>query len=1002
MSRIRLPVPSFTGGVSQQQPHHRLPSQQEACENVSLDPTRGAIKRQPTRHVAAVTPDTNQPIPAALHPIERDGTEKYLVLLHHRYLRVFDTEGNSIPVHGPTSPYTPDFSYLSIPDRVFNLFPDSEEPSDWAYNSAAIAPTKVLETHPLLPGVEVLRMGTTPPTDGAAQYTLGASNSYPINSNYILSVYVKPETVTDVKLLFTNTVSATFDFSASPITITNGADGTGSLEDLGNGWYRISLRSKVSTTGAVKITFQTNGAGDKTALVWGAAVHTDGILHDFLDPATSLRPLTVQDFTFITNPRKPVLADSNTTPAELTPGQALTADEDAFLFIRQAADKTTFQLYLNHAGTTRVLEVFTDSGLSNPTPPAFTNGIYQVTTNGVRTDEIAIQFVNIINAFNGPGQVFAGITATRRGSVVRFTNTAAGPVGEAYREFRAADGLGDSAVIAIHKSVVTFSDLPTVCLDGFKVRVQGDPENGEDDDYYVVFVADNPSASGGFTDGHWEETIGFDVSLGLDADTMPHQLVRKVDDGTVTGVSGQVYFDFAPAPCTQREVGDATSNPDPSFVGTASAPRYISDIFFYRGRLGMLTGESMVMSGANDFFTFYRTTVRTLLDADRIDVSASSTDVVTLRSVALLADRLVAISDRAQFVLTFDAALTPSTAALPPLLGERVISRVRPATVGTSIFMPREQGNSFMGITEVLGLDSSQGVQINDATLQVPRYLVPQPRRMVGDSNTLFLLDAQRKRIHVFRITGTATQRAQAAWASFVLNDDVEDIGRLGTDIWLLCHRPGKLTLERMPIDPATVDTPGWAVYLDRRLTQDDVTEVYDAGSDTTTITVPFQYTGTLLAVKASTGLAYNVLSRTDTDLVVSGDVTGEDYYVGELYTARVQVTEPVLRQQNQDGVVPLLDGRFSVSVFRLAFGPSGAFKAQVTIPGESPYVHEWTHESIGDTLEVVTLDSGTFDVGVGSLSDEATVELLNDTALPSTWTSAAWIGNYAPNSTPL
>ena len=40
-----------------------------------------------------------------------------------------------------------------------------------------------------------------------------------------------------------------------------------------------------------------------------------------------------------------------------------------------------------------------------------------------------------------------------------------------------------------------------------------------------------------------------------------------------------------------REVGDDTSNPFPTFVGTT-----IQEMFFHRNRLGMISGEQIVMS----------------------------------------------------------------------------------------------------------------------------------------------------------------------------------------------------------------------------------------------------------------------------------------------------------------------------------------------------------------------------------------------------------------------
>ena len=82
---------------------------------------------------------------------------------------------------------------------------------------------------------------------------------------------------------------------------------------------------------------------------------------------------------------------------------------------------------------------------------------------------------------------------------------------------------------------------------------------------------------------------------------MPHALVRRVD------VNGNKYFAFETVNWNDRLVGDDTTNPKPSFVD-----HEISHIFFYRNRMGFLSGQNVVLSKAGDLFNFCNTTVQVL------------------------------------------------------------------------------------------------------------------------------------------------------------------------------------------------------------------------------------------------------------------------------------------------------------------------------------------------------------------------------------------------------
>jgi len=142
--------------------------------------------------------------------------------------------------------------------------------------------------------------------------------------------------------------------------------------------------------------------------------------------------------------------------------------------------------------------------------------------------------------------------------------------------------------------IETVERLPLRCKDGHKVKVVGASEIGDTtDDYYVQFEAD---VAGAFGEGRWVESLGFLLETDWDPDTMPHQLVSKEDDalGTVTGSPYSVYFEWGPIAWDSRASGDDDSNP---FAGVVD--RYVSEVFWHRGRFGLLADQSVVLSEVN-------------------------------------------------------------------------------------------------------------------------------------------------------------------------------------------------------------------------------------------------------------------------------------------------------------------------------------------------------------------------------------------------------------------
>ena len=103
MPLISQSIPSFKGGVSQQPDILKYPDQLEEQLNCLSDPVAGLQKRPPTVHVKRIR-DAAISDNVFVHFIDRDATERYIVLVHAEsgYIEVYNTyDGAQKVVHIP-------------------------------------------------------------------------------------------------------------------------------------------------------------------------------------------------------------------------------------------------------------------------------------------------------------------------------------------------------------------------------------------------------------------------------------------------------------------------------------------------------------------------------------------------------------------------------------------------------------------------------------------------------------------------------------------------------------------------------------------------------------------------------------------------------------------------------------------------------------------------------------------------------------------------------------
>ena len=676
-------------------------------------------------------------------------------------------------------------------------------------------------------------------------------------------------------------------------------------------------------------------------------------------PRTEFKCLTVNDYTYIINTSKTVAMDSATSTAKV---------EEAIYQVTQGVDAIDYSVTID--STT-----------------------YSFTSTNSNTEDIRD------GLFTAIGTV-SGYTFTKIGNSSFKVVKAAGTL-----SVSASDGYGDNASQIIYDSVQNFSDLPSEGIDGQVVEIKGDAANNFDN-YWVKWVASTSV---------WEETLAPAIKYKFDYDTMPHLLIRTADGNfRLTQADGSSYTISATSydvpEWGERLVGDLDSAPNPSFVDTT-----IKDIFFHSNRLGLLADENVVLSRASEFFEFFAETVTDVLDTDVIDINVSHTKVSLLKNAIPFNSNLLIFSDQTQFLLSGGTSLTPSNVAVDVATEYEALDGVKPVGSGNNVFFGFNKGE-YTGLREYYVEADGETNEGEDITANVPKYIPSSIFKfaIASNENVLVALSSKSTEVnalYIYQWFYADSKRLQSAWHKWTFgttsNVTILNVDFIGTTLYLLIERSDGVYIETIDVAPAIVDTSAsYLTHLDRKITNatTGVSESYNAGTDQTTITIPYTVDNTIKLVGASTasntaGRDITLVSATGTSIVVSGDITAYDYFIGEQYTFTYTFSQQymALGEQYASGSrTRIKDGRLQIRNWTVSYNDTSYFQTSVTPKARDTETSTFTGTVVGSGLAGrVNLEDGDFEFAVLSRNEGLVVALTNDSHLPSNFVNAEWQGYY-------
>lgn len=586
--------------------------------------------------------------------------------------------------------------------------------------------------------------------------------------------------------------------------------------------------------------------------------------------------------------------------------------------------------------------------------------------------------------------VAAGYTCQRNGSTVTISDLTPGD------KLVCTSSGGDKAMTAYTTEIKAFGDLPPNEVQGRIVKVKGDvKDNG--DDYYVVYQ-----------NGVWTETYGYNESGGPLSTSMPHVLQRQADGTWI----------FQPWTWDARNAGDRTSNQNPSFIGST-----INDLFLYANRMGLLADENIILSEADNFENFYRTSLAVLVDSDPIDLAVLSSGNVgtnVLRHGIGFDKDLLLMSEHNQFRLAYTQFLGPKNIEIKFATSFAMSPDVKPINIGGSVyFVDDSLSYRFAKMWEYFPKDNQVGDDADDTTAPVPEYVDAGIQFLAGSPRSkLLCMNSSNSpdTLFMYKFFWSGQNKIQNAWFRWQF-PDCEKIywaGFVDNFLYILLERSDGTCLERIRVDEAIALTESAVrVMLDRSTDKLALSMSYNAGTNKTTVTLPWSTTeGIECVVSNNTGdietsiqdIRLDVTKLAGNQFTVDGDITAyTEIKVGISYTFEFTFSPPYFRTQAGQGSVAILDiNRVQLRYITLNYINTAYFQTRLRYPGRTDSYTTFDGKVLGSAgieLGSTPFISGIYRAPLLGNNNEVEFSILNDSPYNCTFGSAEWNGIYAPRS---
>lgn len=1006
-----VPIPSFTGGVSQQPDSLRFTNQFPQVDNFYLNPLTGAERRPGSRFIGELGAFSNESVG---HLIDRDDGERYIVVAKSNSLRVYDADTAqefSVVAPGTTTPAT--LTYLT-------------------YSSSATFARKHLRfltiadfTFVLNRQKTVAMLNTTTPEDSGS--TTGHAFIWVRKGNYNRSYDIILRDGTNNAILAT------------------AQTGSGLVSSSGASDTELDLRNE-------DVLYEVLTAG-AAADVWELSLTTNGIANTYT-------------YTVQTGDTAEIVAKELVQKVNGAAGTAGTQRQNAVAYYLNGGRFIVRSIQRKFGFTLKTLTTTGTGTVTSGTGTQLT-GAGERSLQSVDTAVIAARLAGNINSQSST------ITAEVFGAVIRLTSSSAFTRIETSSDAAQSEIVTINRSVTDFADLPDTCQHGYIVEVRRSIEKQEGDATDVEDSYYSQFIADSGSGFGkgrwvesmepGSTYQLDSSTLphqlvrrfggtqtltatvtgteGFtvttpfysedDLIVRINGVLTTNWVIATPTSIDVTGVTigdtvtianSARYFEFGPATWIDKAVGSDTSVPEPSIVGQT-----LNDLAFFKNRLVFLAGSNVVMSETFRYLNLWRTTMLSVVDTDPIDIQAAFEQVVEIERALPFGDRLVLFDRRVQFTLT-GSPLTPRSVALTPTSRFELSLESRPLFGGVSILAPFER-DTFGGLREMLFTEDVDTMDGEDVTIQCPKFIKGRMLDFCASTvDGLFFARGEfesKNYLYVYKTLRYGRERQQSAWSRWAVDPQftIRFIGTAGSDLYMVLSSGNNTPfIVKMGLDPNALDIsrsdvpPGVAIGLRPYLYKlDCITTsqaiggsniVYDPNTNTTDITLPWHPGNVALediwVIQVNSlgdevyGRRWTVTAKSGHTITVKGEA--DNFEVGVAFESVINMGKPSLRRGAPGNEVERLTGYTTVVGGRVRVVDSGYLQLEVTSPYRGSSINTYSGKEIGNpTFQIgrANLFTGEYQFWCNLPREEVTVFLRSNSPLPLTLSSAEWQIRY-------
>ncbi len=939
MAAINQRIPNFLGGVSQQPDFIKFPGQVRTCHNAHPDVTFGLQKRPPGEYVGKLA---NAVDGGQWFDIIRDDDEKYLVQV--------------------TTTGTPDI-------RVWNLATGVEQgvvfltngPQNFNYLSGATDKIgKITINDYTIMTNPQKTVQASDGQDGAS--TRNTASALANNYGFITINEIGYDTEYVVSLDNPN-LQPTTKYRATALKIVKDGTSSSTFEEGNADGDKVGTQQFVGTA-----------TGSSQSGNWEGVGIT----------------VTVNGTTFVDSHTKESIGSGQTASHQYVP------DYHSQYTGAVTLTEPGYDVGSNWANSHWIVTVnginwrITITAVSEYISYADQKGAIYQTPRNIKKGTINLDSVlgglraKLIAAYGNGGSSTVqnlGLTASVTGTGIYFETTTA------FNTVAVRGGITNDAMYAFTDSAQNIAKLPAQCKDGYICKVSN-TDDSEADDYYVKFSSSGTTGSVG--SGVWEETVAPGIVAGFDYSTMPHALInyrngnfawttldpdathQNLHDGhaSILGRSMNPTSNDRVAPTAwqgnkidnywvDRVVGDASSNPMPTFVGQS-----ISNLFFVRNRLGLIAGEQTVISQPADYFNYFVGSAISSSDADPIDMAASDVKPAIIRHVLPIQKGVMLFTEAAQFMLfTESEQFSPKTAQIKKMSAYDVGRELVPVDTGTSIIFATNK-SSYTKVFELIVQSENAPPKVVEQTRVIPEY-IPNDIDDICNSSTNGLVTIGKigsSTLYTYKYFDGGNQREQSSWYSWGIEGTLVHQLYTGGNYFTVTKQGSEWIIQRhelvvsstasrsYTVGAGTVGSPTaisrqFECCLDNMVDRPQTSALnYNSTTKKTTMTLPYTIqngTTNLRLVELADGNVRTPSSVSGSTVTYDNvDLTNINFATGYQYTTEIALPTYFFGMMQEGRGSYDVEADLRIHRINFDLGVSGPLEFHITEPQKADHIH--------------------------------------------------------------